>query len=117
MGKSAKATTEPASNAAAMSAAMHAVNPVVANAWLNVMTGSAEFVMKRLRHDLETQQALLNCKSPTELLQIQSDFYQTAMQQYSEEAVHLFKMMSDATEEAVKGSKSATARGYDDVPL
>ncbi len=117
MAKSGKAKPDAAGGASAMSAAMQAVNPAVTNAWLEVMTESADFVMKRLQHDLETQRAMLNCKTPAELMQVQSDFYQTAMQQYSEEAVHLFKLMSDATEEAMKGATSAGARSYDDVPL
>lgn len=98
-------------------AAMMAINPVVTKAWLDVMTESSRFVADRLQRDLETQKAMLACKSPAELLQIQSEFFQTAMEQYTNEAVRLYKMMSKATEDTIKDTKSGHSRGYDDIPL
>jgi hypothetical protein len=113
--KNPKKTAE--SSVAAMTAAMKAVSPTASHLWIDIMNESAEFIVKRLQHDVETQQAMLRCKSPTELMQLQSAFVQTAMKQYSEEAAHLFKMMTEAGAEAVKENRSAKARSYNDVPL
>lgn len=115
MGKSNKTST--ATGAPAMTAAMMAVNPVATKAWLDVMSESAQFVTHRLQQDLDAQKAMLACKSPTELLQVQSEFFKTAMEQYTEEATRLYKMMSKASEDTIEGARSGHSRGYDDVPL
>ncbi|MBV2359841.1 phasin family protein [Thalassococcus sp. CAU 1522] len=117
MNKTTKPKTDTETGATAMTAAMKAVSPTVMHAWYDIMAESAEFVMKRLQQDMETQRAILSCKNPAELMKIQSEFYQTAMKQYSEEAAHLFKMMSEATGDALKQAQTGQARSYDDVPL
>ena len=104
-------------DSSAMARAMMSLNPVATQAWQDVMTEYSRFVMDRLQQDLETQKAMLNCKSPAELMQIQSQFYQTAVKQYSEETMRLFQMMSEATGKAVEDAEASQKRGYDDVPL
>ncbi|MDU8945819.1 phasin family protein [Ovoidimarina sediminis] len=98
-------------------AAMMAVSPVATKAWLDIMSESAKFVMERLQQDMETQKAILACKSPMELMQVQSDFISTAVKQYTEEVTRLFNVMSKATEETIEETRSGHSRGYDDVPL
>ena len=116
----AKSTKKPAAqkdNPFAMSAAMMTINPASMQAWQEVMTECSRFVMDRLQQDFETQQAILSCKSPAELVQLQTEFYQNAIKQYSEETMRLMQMMSDAAETAVSEAQSSTKRRYDDVPL
>ena len=107
----------PETETPAMMRAIMEMNPALSSAWMDVMNESTRFVMDRLQQDMETQKALLGCKTPAELVEVQTNFYQTALAQYSEEATKLFQMMSQATEATAKGAKSAHKRGYDDVPL
>ena len=97
--------------------AMAAVNPIATTAWLKIMNESAGFVMERLQRDLEMQQAMLRCTSPAELLKLQTEFYQTAMQDYSAEAVRVFERMSAMTKGSLDEATSNRARNFDDVPL
>ena len=101
----------------ALSASMMATNPAAAKAWMDMMSEGARFVSARLQEDLEAQKAMLNCKSPTELLSLQTEFFQTAFRQYSEETMRLMQMMSEATGKTVEDAASGHKRGYDDVPL
>lgn len=92
----------------ALGRAMGTFGPAAVEAWQEIMTESTRFVTERLQKDAEVQQALLNCKNPTELLQVQTEFYETAVKQYSAEATRMFEIMA-------KGA--GIARKYDDVPL
>ncbi|MFU8778804.1 MAG: phasin family protein [Roseovarius sp.] len=100
----------------ALSAAMVAGHPA-ARMWRDIMAESARFVSERLQNDLETQKALLRCQSPADLMQLQSEFFRKAMEQYTSEAQRLFEIMTEATEDTVKDIKTSTKRGYDDVPV
>lgn len=113
MAKSEKSDT----GAPAMAAAMMAVNPVATKAWMDIMSESTRFLTERLKQDLETQKAMLACKTPAELLQVQSQFLTSAIEHYSKETARLYKMMSTATETTLKDVQSGHARSYDDVPL
>ncbi len=117
MTKSKKPEAAPETSAPGLSAAMMAVNPVAAKAWMDIMSESAGFVMNRLQSDLETQRALMACKSPDELMKVQSEFFRTAMEQYSGEAARMFKMMTQAAEDTVEDVKTGHKRGYDNIPL
>lgn len=101
----------------AMTAAMMAVNPAAAKAWQDIMSESALFLTDRLQQDMDTQKAMLACKSPTELLQVQAEFLRSAMEQYTDYATHFYKRISTATEDTVKDARSGHSRGYDDLPL
>ncbi|MFY0692146.1 MAG: phasin family protein [Paracoccaceae bacterium] len=117
MGKSKKKAASSEAGASAMTAAMAALNPVAGAAWLELMNESARFVSDRFKQDLETQKALLDCKSPTDLMRVQSEFYQKAIEQYAAETTRMIEMMSKATQQSLDEAKSSHARGYDDVPL
>lgn len=88
-------------------AALAALNPMAAKVWQDILTESARFMTERLQKDMETQKALLSCKSPTELMQLQTEFYQEALSDYTEQTTRMLQLMSQT------GSK----RSYDDVPL
>jgi len=115
MGKS--KTTQDATGPQAFTAAFSALNPAVSTAWAQVFEESARFLTDRLQQDMETQKALLACKTPADLFKVQSEFYQAAVQQYSDEATRLFQMMSTATQEGLDASSLLKGRKYDDVPL
>ena len=117
MGKSKDKQAELDSSVAAMTSAIMAISPVATKAWMDIFFESTRFVADRLQQDVETQKAILACKSPAELLQVQSEFFESAMQQYADQTKRLFEMMSKATETTIKEAQSGHARGYDDVPL
>jgi hypothetical protein len=115
MTKSAKKTTAKPDTTALTSAM--AVGSPAARMWLDIMAESTRFVSERLQNDLETQRAMLRCQSPADLMQVQSDFFRKAMEQYGSEAQRLFQIMTEATGDAVKDTKTGTKRGYDDIPV
>ncbi|MDO9527393.1 MAG: phasin family protein [Gemmobacter sp.] len=117
MATSNKAKSDANPGAPAMTAAMMAFSPAVAKAWSDMMSESARFLTDRLQHDLETQKALLACKSPTDLLQVQAEFFRSAMEQYSAYTTHLYTKLSTTVESTVKDVASSHPRKYDDVPL
>jgi hypothetical protein len=97
--------------------AMMAFNPAMMQAWQKMMTECSRFIMYRLQKDMATQRDILSCKSPAELLRIQTEFYESALRDYSEETMRLFQTASDAASESVTAATAAKKRGYDDVPL
>lgn len=103
--------------APAIVATMIAANPVVAKAWMDMMTESARFMTERLRTDLETQQALMACRTPADLMEVQARFMNTAMQQYAAAAARFIDMTMTATKDIAEDMKSGHSRGYDDVPV
>ncbi|WP_294620555.1 phasin family protein [uncultured Roseovarius sp.] len=117
MAKSKKTYEAATGGLPAMTAAMMVGNPALAKAWTEVMTESARFVSERLQHDFETQKVMMACKTPAEVMQVQSEFFRKAMQDYSEEAQRMYQIMTGSGEDALKQAKSGTKRGYDDVPV
>ena len=105
------------SGAPAMIAAIMAVNPIAAKAWPDIMSETACFLTERLQQDIDTQKAMLTCKSPAELLQVKAEFIRSAMEQYTDYATRLYAKISAAAEDAGKGARSSHSRGYNDVPL
>ncbi|WP_417729158.1 phasin family protein [Roseovarius sp.] len=101
----------------AMTAAMLTLNPAMTKAWVDIMSEGARFLTERLHQDLDTQKALLACKSPTELLEVQSAFFKTAMAHYTDYAKRFQSKIATVTEDTMKGARSGFSRGYDDVPL
>lgn len=117
MTKSEKPTDATTQGVAAMSQAMLAANPALAGIWSELASESARFVSQRLQEDIKTQTAMLACKTPAELAKLQTEFFQTAMTQYTEEAYKMFEIMTEAGGEAVKEAKTGSSRNYDDVPV
>lgn len=101
----------------AMTEAMGAVSPVAAKAWLVCMSETAQFLAERAKQDLGTQEALMACRSPVELLKVQADFLTTAMEQYTSYSMRLSKAMVAAMTNQVQDMGSFRSRRYDDVPL
>jgi hypothetical protein len=55
----------------------------------------ADFVAKRIREDMETQQDLLRCRNLDDVRAVQTRFFRNAMEQYSAETTRLMKLGSD----------------------
>ncbi len=108
---------EPNVEVPAAVAAIMAVNPVAAKAWMDLMSEGARFMTERLRRDMELQRDLLACKSPSELMQIQTAFMKDAMEQYADEASRYFKMAFHSLEEIDEDVKHGHRRDYDDIPV
>lgn len=117
MAKAKKKSTAAKDGVADMTATMLAGNPALAKSWATLMSESARFLSERLQEDLEAQKALLACKTPAEVVEVQSEFFQKAMVDYTQEAQRMFRIMSGATEEALKDAKTGTKRDYDDIPV
>ena len=52
----------------------------------------ADFLARRIREDLDTQQALMRCRSFDELADVQTKFLRTAVDEYGDEASRLLKL-------------------------
>ena len=117
MSKTKKTKAAPDMGVADMTAALLVINPVATNAWLGIMSESARFVTDRLHQDIQTQKSLLACRSPAELLEVQSEFFRTAMKQYAEEIARLSEMVTKGAEETIEDAVSGHSREYDDVPI
>lgn len=98
-------------------AAMMALNPVLVKSWMDLMSESARFMTERLKTDLETQKALMACRTPAELVEVQAKFLNTAMQQYADEAARVMDMAMKASKDISEDMKTGHSRGYDDVPV
>lgn len=107
----------PDTGISAVTAAMMAGNPVTSQAWRSFMSETARFLTERLHQDLNTQKAIMACKNPTELLQVQAAFLKMAMDQYTDYATRIQTTMTKATTGAIKDAQSGHSRGYDDVPV
>ena len=66
---------------------------------------AAQFVAERIAEDLKTQHAILHCRNSAELMQIQRDFLQRALDQYVAEGGKLVQMGNEILEEAVAKSR------------
>ncbi len=110
-----KKTTSKTAEAPANAAAMMGFAPEALAGWRDIMTEWGRFVTDRLKQDAETQRAMLQCKTTAELFQVQTEFFQTAAKQYSEETMRLMQMMSETAGKSM--STGVSSRKYDDVPL
>ncbi len=64
--------------------------------WVERMSDiSAEmfgFMAERFKKDVELQHRLLHCKTPAELQKVQIDFFQTAIDRYTEETGRMMEL-------------------------
>lgn len=86
-------------------------------AWQDGMAQWSAFLTRRVQHLADTQEAMLSCKSPAELMQLQTEFMQTAVQDYAEETGAFWQRMSGGTILPWFPVAGSTKRKYDDVPL
>ena len=67
---------------------------------------AVQFVAERIAEDVKTQHAILNCKSPAELVAIQRAFLQKALDQYVAEGGKLARMGTEILRSATLGREN-----------
>ncbi len=117
MGKCQNAIADKNIGFAPMAAAMMAVNPIVAKAWLDLMSEGARFAGQRMNRDLEMGKAMLVCKDPSEMMQVQAEFINTAFAQYLEESARYSQMSVAAWKSIVDEIRAAHTSEYNNIPL
>lgn len=65
----------------------------------------SDFVAMRLKEDVKAQQEMLECRDLQKLAEIQTRFFQTAVEQYSAETGKMMQMSSEMLEDAIKRMK------------
>jgi len=65
----------------------------------------ADFVTERIRHDIDAQTALLNCRSLEDVAAVQQRFFKTAMDHYSSEATRMMKLGGEVASRAIETAK------------
>ncbi|MDA0962119.1 MAG: phasin family protein [Proteobacteria bacterium] len=88
-----------------------------ANPFAEIMTESMRFFTQRLQQDLETQQALLACTTPADLMRVQADFFGKAVEDYGTEAARMAELVTKAAGQPMAMVQTGQKRDYDDVPL
>ncbi len=88
-----------------------------ANPFAEIMTESMRFFTQRLQQDLETQQAMLACTTPADLMKVQADFFGRAVEDYGAEAARMAELVAKAAGQPVTVLKTGQKRDYDDIPL
>jgi hypothetical protein len=116
-GKKKQPTVDTSADVPAIMAAIVSANPVLAKAWTDMMSESARFMAERLETDIETQKALMACRTPAALMEVQSAFLNTAVQQYADQAARMFEMTIKASRDVADDLQSGHSRGYDDIPV
>lgn len=76
----------------------------------------AGFAGRRLREDMESSQALMNCRDPQEALRAQLDFARSATQQYLEEANKLMGLTQEIAQECWAPIEECAKQGLETKP-
>ena len=105
------ANPEPVNTMAALQQAGLGNMMGMSTAWLQAINGlNAEvtsFLSERIKQDVKTQQKILNCKDLGELSDIQREFIQTAIDQYTAETGKLLELGTSVFSGALKGGAQA----------
>ena len=70
--------------------------------WLKLVSETTDFTVKRWGLDAEFLKRLGSCKTPVEVMELQTEFMQRAMKEYIEEATKLGDMETDAAVSGIK---------------
>lgn len=81
----------------------------MADAWLDLCEEWTGFVTRRLRQDVRTANAMLQCKNPAEIPKVQAAFFQKAMDEYQEEAGRVNAVLRDASRKFSTGDAQDNA--------
>lgn len=85
--------------------------------WMEIGAEAVRFVSDRLQQDIETQKAMLACKSIDEMRQVQAEFFRSAQEHYAEQARRMVELTSAATTSGLAPAANPGKRRYDDVPV
>ena len=64
-------------------------------------TEISDFITQRIRQDVETQAAMLRCRTLDDVRDLQTRFFKTALDQYAGEASRLMKIGTDMMERSL----------------
>lgn len=121
MAKSSKKTqtteSSPMSATVDIMAAFNPMRETALKAWFDMGLEALRFVSSRMQEDIETQRAMLACKSPEDIRKVQADFYTKALEDYHAEASRMMEIIKETTADELGEGLPSTKRGYDDVPL
>jgi hypothetical protein len=73
----------------------------VLNGMAKMQEEITSFVSKRIQHDLEAQQEIFRCRNFDELQAVQSRFFRTTMEHYSDETQRLMQLGSEVVQRSV----------------
>ena len=85
--------------------------------WFELMAEGSRFYAERLRAVQELQAAMIGCKTPVELVGLQSAFAQNAAAQYSAEMARCLELLTKGAPQTPKTARTAVCRSYDDIPV
>lgn len=121
MSKSAKKAKQPAADAmTSFLGDMAAVNPLTEAAmktWIDMGTEAMRFASNRIQQDIETQKAMLACRTLADIQKVQADFYNNALEEYRAQAARMMEVLTNAAPGAKPGDLPSTRRKYNDIPL
>lgn len=114
MAKSSKpATTDAAAASAAVTEALADFQRMglASMSWMNsdwprkmneMGSEAMAFVSERIKHDVEFQRCMMECRDIREFQQLQADFLQTAINQYTEETGKMLEMGADVVRSCLR---------------
>lgn len=111
------ADPDPVSAALTTMVALNPMHEIALKAWFEMGAEALKFVSSRMDQDLQTQKAMLNCKSLEDVQKVQAAFYTKAIDDYNSGASRMMELMIAATSQGLGGAIPSAKRGYDDVPL
>jgi hypothetical protein len=114
--KAPQSKTDPIATAVENMIALNPMQGGVLKAMYTMGTETMAFLSSRMQHDIETQKALLTCKTLEDLQSVQARFYKKALEDYSTAASKMMGIIS-ASSGDVGSPLPSTKRAYDDVPL
>lgn len=113
----AKANSPTVGPAPTITPLLMAFNPTGTQAWLDLMSDCMRFYAERLQEDLDTQKALVACRTPADVVNVQNAWCTTAIRQYTNQITRMCQMTCEAAQHTTKHAASGFSRKYDDIPL
>lgn len=86
-------------------------------AWFDMGLEALQFASSGLQKCVETQQAMMGCKTLEDFQKVQADFYSSALEDYRARVGRMMGTMSATKVAGLGGAMPSMKRGYDDVPL
>ena len=75
---------------------------------LEVNAELLDFARNRIGEDIRTSERLARCDNATDTMEVMSEFYQKAFEEYAEEANQLVKLGSDVTKRSLEDIQRET---------
>ncbi|MEL7213135.1 MAG: phasin family protein [Pseudomonadota bacterium] len=82
-----------------------------------LMQETTQFVSRQITRQATHRNALFACKTPFEMMAVQTAFYQQMRDDYMAQSGRVMSLLQDAGRTGRAGIRFGTARAYDDVPI